>query len=224
VREVHDEIERRVTIIVDNALPAPVARALDAGERLREDGPTLDALERAVSLAASHAAATSTPAGASRWSRAACRAARPRPGHLARMLRELALLPATTEASRSRRRRRRRSRAGGRPPGSPPPGAPMADHVLEGLTMRFAATHKTTSYLAVAFAFLAMVGGGTVSPLLVLGGALGLIAVVVHRAAAAGTSIASPGCSRWSPLLRASPTRRCWRCRPATTSATAAAS
>ncbi len=40
--------------------------------------------------------------------------------------------------------------------------------------MRFAATHKTTSYLAVAFAFLAMVGGGTVSPLLVLGGALGL--------------------------------------------------
>ena len=42
--------------------------------------------------------------------------------------------------------------------------------------MRFAATHKTTSYLAVAFAFLAMVGGGTVSPLLVLGGALGLAA------------------------------------------------
>jgi transglutaminase-like putative cysteine protease len=40
--------------------------------------------------------------------------------------------------------------------------------------MRFAATHKTTSYLAVAFAFLAMVGGGAVSPLLVLGGALGL--------------------------------------------------
>jgi hypothetical protein len=40
--------------------------------------------------------------------------------------------------------------------------------------MRFAATHKTTSYLAVAFAFLAMVGGGTVSPLLVLGGAVGL--------------------------------------------------
>ena len=55
VREVHDEIERRVTIVVDNALPAAVVRALDAGERLREDGPTL---ERAVSLAASHAAST----------------------------------------------------------------------------------------------------------------------------------------------------------------------
>ncbi|MBK9031366.1 MAG: DUF3488 domain-containing protein [Myxococcales bacterium] len=41
--------------------------------------------------------------------------------------------------------------------------------------MRFAATHKTTSYLAVAFAFLAMIGGGAVSPLIVLLGALGLI-------------------------------------------------
>ena len=42
--------------------------------------------------------------------------------------------------------------------------------------MRFAATHKTTSYLALAFAFLAMVGGGAISPPIVLFGALGLIA------------------------------------------------
>jgi len=42
--------------------------------------------------------------------------------------------------------------------------------------MRFAATHKTTSYLAVGFAFFAMVGGGTVSPLIVGLGMIGLIA------------------------------------------------
>lgn len=42
--------------------------------------------------------------------------------------------------------------------------------------MRFAATHKTTSYLAVAFAFFAMVGGWTVSPPITLIGLVGLIA------------------------------------------------
>ncbi|MBK9031365.1 MAG: DUF58 domain-containing protein [Myxococcales bacterium] len=98
VREVHDEIERRVTIVLDNAVPAPVARALAAGERLREDAPIADALERAVSLAASHAAAyldggwavavvargLTVPLGRGR-------------AHLARILRELALVPATTD-------------------------------------------------------------------------------------------------------------------------------
>lgn len=42
--------------------------------------------------------------------------------------------------------------------------------------MRFAATHKTTSYLAVGFAFLAMIGGGTVSPIVSLLGLVGLVA------------------------------------------------
>lgn len=42
--------------------------------------------------------------------------------------------------------------------------------------MRFAAAHKTTSYLAVGFAFLAMVGGGTIAPLVSLLGVVGLVA------------------------------------------------
>ncbi len=42
--------------------------------------------------------------------------------------------------------------------------------------MRFAAAHKTTSYLAVGFALLAMIGGGTVSPLVSLVGVVGLCA------------------------------------------------
>lgn len=42
--------------------------------------------------------------------------------------------------------------------------------------MRFAATHKTTSYLAVGFAFFALIGGGTVSPVVSLVGLIGLIA------------------------------------------------
>lgn len=41
--------------------------------------------------------------------------------------------------------------------------------------MRFAATHKATSYLAVACAFLALVGGGQIEPPIVLFGVLGLI-------------------------------------------------
>ena len=42
--------------------------------------------------------------------------------------------------------------------------------------MRFAAAHKTTSYLAVGFAFFALIGGGTVSPIISLVGLVGLIA------------------------------------------------
>jgi hypothetical protein len=41
--------------------------------------------------------------------------------------------------------------------------------------MRFAATHKATSYAAVTFAFLALVGGGQIAAPIVLFGALGLI-------------------------------------------------
>ncbi len=40
--------------------------------------------------------------------------------------------------------------------------------------MRFAQAHKVTSYLTVASAFLALVSGGTVSPLVTLLGGLGL--------------------------------------------------
>jgi len=42
--------------------------------------------------------------------------------------------------------------------------------------MRFAIAHKTASYLMVACAFFALVAGGGVSPLIALGGVLGLIA------------------------------------------------
>ncbi|MBK7071737.1 MAG: DUF58 domain-containing protein [Myxococcales bacterium] len=132
VREVHDEIERRVTIVVDNALPAAVVRALDAGERLREDGPTLDALERAVSLAASHAAAyldggwgvavvgrgLTVPLGRGK-------------AHLARILRELAVLPATTEAVALGAADAVGDRVLIVPAGVAAAGRPTADHVLE---------------------------------------------------------------------------------------------
>jgi hypothetical protein len=42
--------------------------------------------------------------------------------------------------------------------------------------MRFAAAHKTSTYLMVGFAFAAMVAGGGMSPLITLGGLIGLIA------------------------------------------------
>lgn len=42
--------------------------------------------------------------------------------------------------------------------------------------MRFAAAHKAASYLMVGFAFLALIGGGGVSPLIAIGGAVGLVA------------------------------------------------
>ena len=98
VREHEDELERQVTIAVDNALPARVVRAVAAGERLREDAPLADALERAISTAASLAAAY-LEAGwavglAARGARLPLAAGRPQ---LTRILRELALLPAVTD-------------------------------------------------------------------------------------------------------------------------------
>jgi uncharacterized protein (DUF58 family) len=133
VREVHDEIERRVTIVVDNAVPAPVARALAAGERLREDAPIADALERAVSLAASHAAAY-LDAG---WAVAlVARGAAVPLGRgrvqLARVLRELALLPATTDAEPLAVADATCDRVLIVPAGVAAAGRPAADHLLEG--------------------------------------------------------------------------------------------
>ncbi len=133
VREVHDEVERRVTIVVDNAVPPPVARALAAGERLREDAPIADALERAVSLAASHAAAY-LDAG---WAVAlVARGAAVPLGRgrvqLARVLRELALLPATTDAEPLAVADATCDRVLIVPAGVAAAGRPAADHLLEG--------------------------------------------------------------------------------------------
>ncbi len=94
VREHEDELERQVTIAVDNALPARVVRALAAGERLREDAPLADAVERAISHAASLATAY-LEAGwavglAARGAHLPIASGRPQ---LTRILRELALLP-----------------------------------------------------------------------------------------------------------------------------------
>lgn len=98
VRELQDELERQVTIAVDNALPPHVVRALEAGDRLREDAPIADALERAISTAAS-LAATYLEAGwavglAARGARVPMSPGKPQ---LTRILRELALLPTVTD-------------------------------------------------------------------------------------------------------------------------------
>ncbi|HMG23047.1 MAG TPA: hypothetical protein VK607_17045, partial [Kofleriaceae bacterium] len=42
--------------------------------------------------------------------------------------------------------------------------------------MRFAVAHKVASYLMVSCAYLALVGGGGVSPLIAVGGGVGLVA------------------------------------------------
>ena len=132
VRELQDEVERRVTIALDNAVPPAVARALAAGERLREDAPVLDALERAVSLAASHAAAyldggwavtlvargATVPLGRGKH-------------HLARILRELALLPATTDDQPLTITDTTGERVLVIPAGVAAAGRPAADHVVE---------------------------------------------------------------------------------------------
>ena len=41
--------------------------------------------------------------------------------------------------------------------------------------MRFAVAHKTATYLVVAFAYLAMITGGGVAPMLALAGFVGLV-------------------------------------------------
>ena len=51
-------------------------------------------------------------------------------------------------------------------------------------SMRFAQAHKASTYLMVAFAYLAMVSGGGISRGIALGGLVGLVGVVVVGAAA----------------------------------------
>ena len=132
VREVHDEVERQLTIVVDNAVPAAVARALAAGERLREDAPIADALERAVSMAASHAAAY-LDAG---WAVAMVARGLEVPlgrgrTHLAKILRALALLPAVTDREPVPPLDPRCDRMLVVPSGVAAAGRPAADHLVE---------------------------------------------------------------------------------------------
>ncbi len=94
VREYEDELNRKVVIAVDNALPAAVLAAIDDGA----NPPEADALERAISLAASLAAAY-LEAGWSvglvaRGAQVPASAGRPQ---VARILRELALLATVTD-------------------------------------------------------------------------------------------------------------------------------
>jgi uncharacterized protein (DUF58 family) len=131
VREHEDELERQVTIAVDNALPARVVRALDAGERLREDAPLADAVERAISHAASLASmyleagwgvalaarGTHLPLGTGR-------------AHLTRVLRELALLPVVTDETPLAETDPRHDRILCIPTDVPGKGRPTADHVI----------------------------------------------------------------------------------------------
>jgi len=95
VREYEDEMTRRVIVVLDNALPADVRQALASGEPDAAAQAADDALERAVSLAASLASVylevgwsvelvargVHVPSSAGRQ-------------HQARILRELALVPA----------------------------------------------------------------------------------------------------------------------------------
>ncbi len=131
VREHEDELERQVTIAVDNALPARVVRAIAAGERLREDAPLADAVERTISTAASLATAYLEAGWAvalsARGTRVPLATGR---AHLSRILRELAILPVVADDVTLAEIDPRHDRilcvpgdvtAGGRPP---------ADHVL----------------------------------------------------------------------------------------------
>ena len=94
VREYEDELNRKVAVCVDNALPAAVLAALEDGAA----PPEADALERAISVAASLALAY-LDAGWSveliaRGAHVQSSAGKP---HIARILRELALLPTVGE-------------------------------------------------------------------------------------------------------------------------------
>src|SRR5262245_58183355 len=64
---------------------------------------------------------------------------------------------ARTEAPRVRRSRKRRTRN-------------------RACTMRFAVAHKTSTYLMVGFAYVALIAGGALGPLVGLGASLALIA------------------------------------------------
>jgi uncharacterized protein (DUF58 family) len=132
VREVHDEIERRIVIAIDNAVPAAIARALSAGLRLREDAAVADALDRAVAMAASHAAAyleadwavaivargAAVPLGRGR-------------AHRVRILRELAVLPAVSDDLPLLIADASLDRLLVIPAGVAAAGRPAADHVVE---------------------------------------------------------------------------------------------
>src|SRR5262249_33388315 len=67
--------------------------------------------------------------------------------------------------------RRERARDPARRPGRWAPGHDDGDG-----RMRFAIAHKTSTYLMVGFAFVAMIAGGGMSPLITLGGVVGLAA------------------------------------------------
>jgi len=132
VREVHDEVERQITIVVDNAVPVAVVRALAAGERLRADAPVAEALERAVSMAASHASAY-LEAG---WAVAVTARGLEVPlgrgrVQLAKILRALALMPAVTEAQPLLLLDPRGDRLLVVPAGVAASGRPHADHLVE---------------------------------------------------------------------------------------------
>ncbi|MBE7449898.1 MAG: DUF58 domain-containing protein [Kofleriaceae bacterium] len=131
VREHEDELERQVTIAVDSALPARVVRALVAGERVREDAPAVDAVERAISHAASLASAyleagwaVGLAARGAQVPRASGRA------QLIRILRELALLPPVTDEVAMAELDPRHDRVLCVPAELPAAGRPPADHVV----------------------------------------------------------------------------------------------
>jgi hypothetical protein len=193
VREYEDELAREVVIAVDNALPAGVRGALADG---RADADALahqEALERAVSHAASLAVAYLGRG----WSvgiaaRGLALAPAAGPGQRARVLEALALLPAT-----------------GDDVALPSPGARESVLVLPaeaprataapgfrprgGGAMTFATVHKATTYAMVGSAMLGLVGGGMVSPIFSALGVLGLIASWFWEPPRVNVD-------RWSPL------------------------
>jgi uncharacterized protein (DUF58 family) len=131
VREHEDELERQVTIVVDNALPARVVRALAAGERLREDAPLDDAVERTISHAASLATAY-LEAGwavglAARGAQLPLASGR---AQLTRVLRELALLPVVSDDTPIAELDPRHDRILCVPAEITSGGRPQADHVV----------------------------------------------------------------------------------------------
>jgi uncharacterized protein (DUF58 family) len=132
VREVHDESERRVAIVVDHAVPPAVARALAAGERLREDAAIDDAVERAIALAGSHAASYLEHGWAvALYARGATVPLGRGRGHLIRILRALAILPPATDATPLPAGEAALDRVLIVPRGVAAAGRPGADHVLE---------------------------------------------------------------------------------------------
>ncbi len=132
VREHQDELERQVVIAVDNALPPAVVAALAADQPLRADDEIADAFERAVtmtaSLASSYLAAGWAVALVARGAAVPMSAGKPQ---LTRILRELALLPAVTDAIPLPELDPRNDRVLVTPRGVTATGRPAADHLLE---------------------------------------------------------------------------------------------